>query len=233
MTLAQTFSKADVKFVISRFQESLQDLCFLTSSKHIVYNRGDVSALMSTCGFHSEERLENVGREAFLYLSHIVRHYNNLSPVTVFLQGDATTIRKDLSVLFEAGQITIPPENDGFAYLKSMCYSSRLPRDLDALEKHYGSPDVKQLLLNGHQALLNVNITNPRFAPNGYFLVTKEAILRRPRVFYIHLARQLGVQNDPPIGHFFERSWAEVFLSTCGMDPDKFSCTLTPQIPCI
>ena len=56
----------------------------------------------------------------------------------------------------------------------------------------------------------------PKFICGNFFAVTKEAILRRSRDFYIKLARILGREENPDLCNFFERAWPQVFNSTCG-----------------
>lgn len=226
----QTFNKSDVTFVISRFRESLDNLCFLRDYKHIVYNRGDVASI-NPCGFHIVQRSENVGRESFVYLSHIIDNYENLPPAIVFMQGDVQDLKDRLSVFFNTGKVTMGAANDGFAFLHYKCASSRKSSHIQALVKRYG-PDVKDLILHGHEKLLNVTIINPRYSGFGYFIVTKEAILRRPKSFYVELANRIGDRNDPYEGHFYERAWAEIFLSKCSMDRVKYYCTLIPKLVC-
>jgi hypothetical protein len=230
VAICQTFNKSEVLFVVSRFRESLESLCILKDYNHVVYNRGEASTLKQ-CGFHVKERTENVGRESYVYLSHIIDHYDHLPPAIVFLQGDVKELRKDLAVLFDTGQVTLPPKSDGFAFLYSKCTSSRKASHIAELTKRYG-PAVKDLLLNGHEKLLDVSIANPRYSGFGYFIVTRDAILRRPKSFYLKLARLIGDRNDPFEGHFFERAWAEVFLSQCAMDTARYYCSLIPKIVC-
>lgn len=226
----QTFNKTDIMFVISRFNEPMEHLCYLKHYRHVVYNRGD-AATLNQCGFRVSERTENVGRESYVYLSHIIDHYDKLPPALVCLQADNEFLKKDMDSFFSSGKLTIREENDGFAFLLPTCTSSRLQSHIFQITKKYG-PDAKDLMLHGHEKLLNVNIANPRYAGFGYFIVTREAILRRPKSFYIQLARRIGDRNDAYEGHFYERAWSEIFLSKCAMDPNKYYCSLVPNLPC-
>lgn len=227
---AQTFNRTEVVFVVSRFREKMDHLCYLTHFRHVVYNRGDASSLHA-CGYRVLDRLENVGRESFVYLSFIVEHYDRLPPAMVFLQADNEYLKTDLADFFEKATVTLPPENDGFAFLHPSCTSSRNPNHLQALTRKYGSP-AKDLLLHGHETLLHVDIKNPRYAGFGYFIVTRENVLRRPKSFYVELARRIGDRNDAYEGHFYERAWSEIFLSKCAADPVKYFCSLKRNLPC-
>lgn len=227
---AQTFNRTDVVFVVSRFHEKMDQLCFLAHYRHVVFNRGDASTLQP-CGLRLVDRLENVGRESFVYLNFVVEHYDRLPPAMVFLQADTQDLKTDLAEFFDKATVTLPPESDGFAYLYPSCTSSRNANHLAALTRKYGQP-AKDLLLHGHQTLLHVDIKNPRYAGFGYFIVARENVLRRPKSFYVELARRIGDRNDAYEGHFYERSWSEIFLSRCAADPHKYFCTLKRGLPC-
>jgi hypothetical protein len=55
-----------------------------------------------------------------------------------------------------------------------------------------------------------------KFSPGGNFVVTRDRILKHNREYYDHLLGFLSTENDPEIGHGFERLWGEIFaLDSC------------------
>lgn len=217
-------SSPKVHVVIARFAEDISHLLWLSAFPHTIYNRGDD---VHNTSLKIVTRLENVGRESFLYLSHIVQHYHRLPETLVFSQAVQSVrhiyndddFRKDVED-FAIGKLSFSASNDGFAFCLPGCSSARDPRHIDDLFKRY---QTREIFDSGYERLLNFSVANPRFSGTGSFFVHKSAILRNPREYYVRLARVLGRENDPVQGHFFERAWPEVFHSNCSGSP-RFSC---------
>ena len=75
--------------VIARHREGVSHLQWLRDYPHVIYNRGGDRAFKEE-GYwlplkhvHFER---NVGRESFIYLSHIIDNYDRLANITVFSQ---------------------------------------------------------------------------------------------------------------------------------------------------
>jgi len=205
-----------VKLIIARYRE---DITWVDSLgyDYIVYDKGGAPGISSV-------KLENFGREAHTYLTHIVREYDALSHINVFLQGnpfdhigdqgrgDINTLRSLIEDVADRG---VPFK--GFAWFKLKCDRLGQPHDLrkpenegrwsgwgkdiplgDVFEKLFDAEFPRQLVAR---------------APTGIFSVTGERIQTRPKAFYEYALRL--VERDPDdsnnTGHAFERLWQHMF----------------------
>jgi len=230
-----------VHVTVARFQESIDHLEWLARFPHTIYNRGDYCSKNS---LHIVDCVENVGREAFLFLQHIVKNYDRLARINIFTQAVQNVrtlyteedfrndvIRLALDAKNNSNDSTILSlSNDGFVFLVPWCASSRHPQHMKGLQKQYGEEKCK-IFTEGYHALLNFTVENPRFSGTSCFAVTKEAIYRNPKDYYIRLARTLGSDINPVEGHFFERAWPQVFHSTCSSS-QEFHCLLDSKMSC-
>lgn len=221
-----------IHVVISRYQERVDDLDWLTKWPHTIYNRGDLYDSNLTTVIS----LENVGRESFIYLSHIVKNYHQLAEINVFSQVTQSiprytteSFRKDVEGLAK-GTKSFHPENDGFAFCIPLCKSSLDRKQMTELEKRFGREE-SQILKTGYKDYLNFTSPNPRFSATGCFFVTREVILRNSQQYYINLARLVGSESNPVAGHFLERAWPEVFHSGCSSQK-RFNCLLDLNKTC-
>lgn len=88
-------NRTDIMIIISRFEEGVDHLSWLKDYPHIIYNRGPAivppDSNASDASLHSlrtVDVLDNVGRESFIYLSHIVHRYNKLHEINIFSQAE-------------------------------------------------------------------------------------------------------------------------------------------------
>lgn len=189
---------------------------------HYIYNKG-IDDFPKEYNVIIE--LSNVGREGFIYLKHIYNNYYNLTNVTIFAQYDhlmGKTICPVVEAIMNGYKLTF--ENDGFAFVGEGCMDMTYHEFIFGYED-YGT-EIQTVYEHIHSILGEKHLVkDPRFVPTGLFAVTREAIHRNPRNFYRILAQKLGADNNPFEGHFLERAWPEVFLSTCSKEK-KFHCIL-------
>ena len=88
-------NRTDIMIIISRFEEGVDHLSWLKDYPHIIYNRGPAivppDSNASDASLHSlrtVDVLDNVGRESFIYLSHIVHRYHKLHEINIFSQAE-------------------------------------------------------------------------------------------------------------------------------------------------
>lgn len=74
-----------LEICIAHYNEDLSWLSSYTSNCSI-YSKGESPA--NRGAFANAIRLPNIGRETHTYLTHIVRNYDSLPHVTLFLQGN-------------------------------------------------------------------------------------------------------------------------------------------------
>jgi len=216
-----------IQLVVSHHIENMDALSWIKQYPHLVYDR----AARSIAAFNSTWQ-ENVGREGYVYLKHIIDYYHELADLTIFLQADASNNPWQVhSPTFESnvhglanGSTILTELSDGFAFLgaegncmgKISPFSTNLPRG-------YEGEFRKQL---------NFVVPNPRFVPQGLFAVTKEAIRRNPVAYYAALLRKLGKHPNAAYELFLEHAWPEVFHSNCGAHPRDFFCFPGPPQYC-
>ena len=75
---------AEYEVVVSHYNEDLEWLNHYANHCHI-YHKGE--EMIPRYNFHRWENLPNVGRESHTYLYHIIRNYDHLANVSVFIQG--------------------------------------------------------------------------------------------------------------------------------------------------
>jgi hypothetical protein len=216
-----TTALSHLAIIIARYKEETSHLHWLTNYNHVIYNRGE---RINNSSLNIIQQYENVGRESFIYLQHIIKHYHRLPQLLVFSQAaqrsievfNYTNINFQETVQKIANkEIILNSNNDGFAYIIPRCFDFSFGVKSWKFEK-----DNYFINLYGFEAF------NPRFSPTGCFLVTRDAILRNSKEYYIKLIKTLNYENSPRIGHFFERSWSYVFHSNCSNDLQKFYCHL-------
>lgn len=80
-------ARSDVHIIVARTNEPLDHLEWLVQYSrarlYTIYNRGETDVPSK---WLSKNLLENVGREAYIYLAHIIKHYYDLADVNIFTQ---------------------------------------------------------------------------------------------------------------------------------------------------
>lgn len=178
--------------------------------------------------------LPNLGREAHSYLTHIVRNYDSLAALNVFLQGkpfdhlsqdggDPSLLKQRIDELAAK-----PRPFTGFAWFKLDCDGLGRPHDLRKPENEgrwngWGK-DIpvaeifeKLFAASAPERFIARGVT-------GNFAVTADRIRTRPRAFYEY-ALSL-VTADPGdhdnTGHAFERLWHLIFNGNTAWNRDEY-----------
>jgi len=86
---APTLLWDDAQLVVARYDEDVRWLDALPQIPTLVYNRGESTSPFLPTPRNNLQIIQqqNVGREDQVFLEHIVRNYQHLAQVTVFLQG--------------------------------------------------------------------------------------------------------------------------------------------------
>ena len=85
------FCKPNYNISQSIFSSYYDNLLHINVTKHQIYSRSEWE---DSHGLHIVPLYENVSREGFIYLSHIIYHYHKLEPVVVFSQADIAITKK-------------------------------------------------------------------------------------------------------------------------------------------
>ena len=115
--------KESIRIVVARHTERIDDLVWLKEYTHTIYSRSDWTY---SRGLHIVPLYENVGREGFIYLSHILHHYHKLEPILIFSQADMATVRETV-VRYSVNELlgnTTAIDDYGFQYIYTECMSS-------------------------------------------------------------------------------------------------------------
>ncbi|MBG0790580.1 MAG: DUF3431 domain-containing protein [Desulfovibrionaceae bacterium] len=218
---------ATVQVIIARYREDI-DWAASLGYDYIVYDKGgntDPTARI----------LPNIGRETHTYLTHIVREYDHLADMNVFLQGDPfdhihdqgrATVDILREQLGDAVERMVPFK--GLAWFKLKCDALGRPHDLrkpankgrwagwgkdiplgEVFTRLFGVPMPERIIAR---------------APTGNFCVTGERIRTRPRAFYEYGLRMIEADPDDGnnTGHAFERLWQHVFNGNTAWNRDRY-----------
>lgn len=216
-----------VNVIIARYREDVSWADEL-GYDYVVYDKGGNS--------HSTARkLPNIGREAHTYFTHIVREYDHLAGMNIFLQGDPfdhisdqgrATPQDLLRELEDVVDRMVPFK--GLAWFKLKCDALGQPHDLrkpenegrwagwgkdiplgKTFERLFGVPMPKQIVAR---------------APTGNFCVTGERIRTRPKAFYEYALRMIEADPDDAnnTGHAIERLWQHIFNGNTAWNRERY-----------
>lgn len=231
------FSSSKVQVILARYSEQLDHLDWLTKYTHTIYNRGkDIEVPFK---LNEVKVYTNFGKESFIYLDHIIEHYDNLAEIMVFSQASQdfgnysnANFQRDVEGL-ATGDIQFSIESDGFMFLLPYCFTALVEenRFVPWFNSLYG-PYAHKLLVYGYDNILHAGVNQAvlRFGPTGCFTVRREAVYRHSRAYYSDLRDRLSYALDPAIGHFFERSWSVVFSSSCAHHPVDYYCHYDKEV---
>ena len=215
----------NTELVISRYNE---DLHWLDESlldpiaKITIYNKGQNNTFKMTDKVHNVLRLENMGRESHTYLYHVIRNYDNLADMTIFLPGSMENKFKwgKLCSVFDMLNLGC---NDAFpaAYEQNIydCYRDFYLNDWSSANEQNNELNGKpQLRLSEYRPYgewykhhFGNECPHHKTGYCGIFAVDRRYILRRPRSFYEGLIKELETSSNPEVGHYYERAWSAIF----------------------
>jgi len=166
--------------------------------------------------------LPNVGKCDHTYLYHIVKNYDNLADITVFLPGSCDMPHKFGKV--KHMMRLIEERNSAVFISDSTVDSLRDTFDQFQLDEWITSNEDNRNM-NPESQLQHANIRPfgkwfdhffgdiqvKHVTYYGIFSVSKIDILRKPIDFYRRLLEEVSGSSNPEAGHYMERSWAAVF----------------------
>ena len=201
-----------VEIVVARYDEDISWLDCYLEYEHVsitVYNKGrEMNNINSKI---TVKKLDNIGREANTYLSHIVSNYNHLKVVTIFIQG-----RIDDHIQVDKYEYINTMYEDAYKEGKyqNFCSNADVPVDF----RIYDYRDFKLVKFDCNFVdffRTHINNTYPD-SFNVYwcaiFGVSKNNILKRSLYYYKTLLN-LEDSTNSELAHFMERSWYYIFDS--------------------
>lgn len=181
----------DIQLVVARFNENL-DWVEKLNLPAVVYNKGEpLRHALPVPSWGPAVPLENKGREADTYLRHILRCYDSLPEITVFLQGDPFPHCRDLQDRLsklrgytELGHVVTPDDHRDFPKrVKSVLW---LLKKMDV-----PVPDVF------------------KFPKGAQYAVPRSMIVGKPWSWWRDLHGHMAVSKSTP--WWLEMAWPSIF----------------------
>ena len=212
-----------VELVIARYNETLHWLNTDPFYKYpiVIYNKGDPMVYDLNAPGHMEI-LPNVGKCDHTYLYHIIKNYDNLADVTVFLPGSATMktkigkTKKLMSFLETEPNKTVFLFEEYFTNINKI-YNFHLDNwktsnELNNIKNPESALHLSKIRPFGkwfekHFPKININ----HISLMGIMAISKEDIQQHPKRYYENLIKELETSSNPEAGHYIERAWEAVF----------------------
>ena len=211
-----------IEIIISRFNEDLKWTTrgIFNNYRYIVYNKGDNDDFEKT-NVDKIINLKNVGKCDHTYLYHIIKNYNDLADILVFLPGSLDLINKNI----RATEILDIIKNTGNAVFLGEYYENIKNKFENFCLNNWRSTNNQNFDKN-NESMLDLSLIRPfgewykynfdNIIVNfvcywGIFSLDKRDIIQHPINRYINLINQLNSSSNPEVGHYIERSWAAIF----------------------
>jgi Protein of unknown function (DUF3431) len=220
-----------VSLVISRFGEDLEwfrEPQFAWVYPYtIIYNKGrerDFFYPSKITGYR-EIQIPNVGCEGHTYLYHIVKNYDNLADLTIFLPGSSENARKWNRAQKLVKLASYKPNRSIYACGIKDQWSTEYNFKLDSYKQEH----PKNVNRNGaaynlvHSPIrpfgawtktrLGIDKISECITWNGIFAVTRRDVLKRPKSFYETILADVSDCVTCEAGHYLERVWWTLFAA--------------------
>ena len=205
----------DKCLIIARYNENLDWLRKYNDFKIIVYNKGNQ---LIDNSFYKIINLENKGRESHTWLYHIVKNYNFLNDINVFLQGKIDDLN---CMAFQNPNDYLKKINKyGFAasrygLLGPLHWDWNIKIDKDIRYKNqWENNEISRSSIGFRNFSKKLFPNMPLFVATSYsgcFAVKKEIIQQHNLDFYKELLEILSQNKNPIEGHYMERLWCYIF----------------------
>jgi hypothetical protein len=204
--------------VVVRYKEPLDWInegIYKNVSRYFIYNKGDpiLNVFEDNIFIYN---VNNTGRDCYTYLDHIIKHYDNLADITMFVNGCgdckhkgsyvnyilSETLRTRDSVIM--GQYD--PHIDTF-YLDNWKATSTYNIDDDGILK---PADIRPFGEWRKHNWPDLDLKKATYL--SIFSIHKRHILQHDPMYYTNLILQIdNTHRNPEICHYFERAWISVF----------------------
>ena len=196
-------------FCISHFNGELDWINSLSRSKYIVYNKSKVKLDNKI----NNIRIKNVGYNIYSYLKFIIENYENLPDTIVFCKDNIferhikistfiSLLRRNIFTCLEENNkrrnfpISVNLSDNSFNEINSSWYKYQYSR------KYFHD-------FNDFYKFIFKSINIPlflRYAPGANYIVPKNNILLRSKIFYKNLLKFISHSQYSCESHFIERS---------------------------
>lgn len=196
-------------FCISHFNGELDWINNLKRSQYLVYNKSK-NKLNKTI---NSNRIKNVGYNIYSYLKFIVENYDNLPETVVFCKDNIfkrhikistfiTLLKRNIFTCLEENHnmnnfpISVNFSDNSFNEINSSWYKYQYSR-----KYFHDFNDFYKYIFNS----INIPLFL-RYAPGANYIVPKNNILLRSKIFYKNLLKFVSHSQYSCESHFIERS---------------------------
>ena len=205
----------DKCLIIARYNEDLSWLKEFKDFKIIVYNKGDE---LSDKLFYEVINLENIGRESHTWLHHIVKNYNNLNEINVFLQGkiddlNCMAYKNPNDYLRKINKYGFKASRYGLLGPFHWDWNVNIDKDI-RYKTQWENNEISRSTIGFRNFSKKLFPNIPLLVTTSYsgcFAVKKENIQKHSLVFYQELLDILSQNKNPIEGHYMERLWCYIF----------------------
>jgi len=188
-----------VRIVVSRYNENVE--WTKAFSNVTIYNKGQPLDKS-----FNEIPLNNVGREGHTYYLYIYENYDTLDDYTVFLQGNPFDHSPNLNYDLQQYIKNSTTLNFDFAYLSKYIYKFTA----NGCRKHGKYLPIQETYAKLFDKQMNTK-TRFEFGAGAQFIVSKQSILKKPKLFYYKIIELLQTNINPIEGYVIERFHKLIF----------------------
>ena len=219
----EPYNNITIDCVIARYNESLDWLMvseFQHITRFIIYNKGKPITTILPLNA-TVINIPNVGKCDHTYLYHIVRNYDNLADMTIFISGTLRDhrkgprlkntiklVNKTKNSVFIVDKLNVPHDIYNFSMSYYMSSNPINQVDEGSIAKLYPAnirPFGKWFEYHWpNQSTVGAPYTS-------IFAVHKKHILQHEKKYYISFLEEVSVDVNPEVGHYLERSWLMIF----------------------
>lgn len=205
----------DKCLIIARYNEDLDWLKEFKDFKIIVYNKGDE---LPENPLYEIINLENKGRESHTWLHHIVKNYNNLNEISIFLQGNVDDLncmayKNPNDYLKKINKYGFKASRYGLLGPFHWDWNVNIDKDI-RYKSQWENNEISRSRIGFRNFSKKLFPNIPLFVTTSYsgcFAVKKEIIKQHNLVFYQELLEILSQNKNPIEGHYMERLWCYIF----------------------
>jgi glycosyltransferase involved in cell wall biosynthesis len=219
---SNTFVMVKSSIVVARYSEDVMWLKGAFCDDNVfIYNKGSLLKSSDLPRSWNLNNIPNIGRESHTYLHHIIKNYEKLADVTVFIQGHVVDHISNPDPVAFIWDIAKEAFEHGVSKNTFSVHPSvtGAPSPWFRVQEWKGSKSRSSGVPFGEWFSSFVGCEYPsmndKFLWYGgaLFAVHRNNILQHPKSFYQRLLSTVNDHPSPEEGHYMERSWYYIMQS--------------------
>ena len=215
----------NVEIVVARFNE---DLAWLNEYpfnqfEYTVYNKGD-NENFNKFNVKTIINIKNVGMCDQTYLYHIIKNYQSLYNITVFLPGSVHLKNKKGKAIEILNNIILSDYSNAYFVgnyynsIKNTFYNFKIDSykgDCEENNTKNNETILSKCKLRPYGIWYQYFFGNTQahwVTLSGIFSIDKRDIIQHPIDRYIKLIKTVNYFSNPEAAHYIERSWGVIFF---------------------